>query len=225
VGVEPDSLPPASAVHRVELDATHDWIGAVARQAKRGSAVPVFSGREGPSGRTVLIGADGLHRWAFRGGASDQAWRSLIAAATSWLLASPGTDGTRARPVAPVTQRGRAIRFRWTGVGVAAPVAIALEDGTVTRNDTLRFDGNGEATVVLGPGKYRYTLAGGGQGSVGVEPFADEIVPGAVTLGEQVATASPSAPRRSLRELLPLFLLALAGFGSEWMLRRRLGLR
>ena len=224
-GVEPDSLPPATAVHRVEIDSLHGWIGAVARQAKRGTAVPMISGREGPAGRTVMIGADGLYRWSFRGGASDQVWRSMIAAATSWLLASPESDGSRARPVVPVTQRGRAVRFRWTGHGVAVPVVIALSDGAVARTDTLRFDGSGEAAVVLGPGRYHYTLAGGGQGAVGVEPFADEIVPSAVTLGEQVATALPAAPRRSLRELLPLFLLALAGFGSEWMLRRRLGLR
>ena len=225
VGVEPDSLPPATAVRRVETDSLRGSIGAVARQAKRGSAVPVFSGRDGPGGRTVMIGADGLYRWAFRGGASDQAWRSLIAAAVSWLLASPESDGAWARPVAPVTQRGRAIRFRWAGAGPASPVAITLSDGTVARSDTLRFDGQGEAALIAGPGKYHYTLAGGGQGLVGVEPFADEIVPGAVTLHEQVATAAPGAPRRSLREWLPLFLLALAGFGCEWMLRRRLGLR
>lgn len=224
-GVEPDSLPPATAVHRVEIDSLHGWIGAVARQARRGTAVPMIGGREGPAGRTVMIGADGLYRWAFRGGASDQTWRSVIAAATSWLLASPETDGSRARPVVTVTQRGRAVRFRWTGHGVAEPVAIALSDSVVTHTDTLRFDGNGEAAVVLGPGRYHYTLAGGGQGAIGVEPFADEIVPSAVTLREQVATATPATPRRSLRELLSLFLLALAGFGSEWMLRRRLGLR
>lgn len=225
IGVEADSLPPAAAVHRVEIDSLHGWIGAVARQARRGSIVPVIGGREGPDGRTVLIGADGLYRWAFRGGASDQVWRSMIAAATSWLLASPATDGTQARPVTPVTQRGRAVRFRWAGVGAATAVAITLSDGTVTRADTLRFDGSGEAALALPPGKYHYMLAGGGQGSIGVEPFADELVPGAVTLKEQVARVSPAAPRRSLRDLLPLFLLALVGFGSEWMLRRRLGLR
>ncbi len=225
VGVEPDSLPAAVAVHRAESDTLGAWIGAVARQAKRGRAVPVITGRDGVGGRTVTIGADGLYRWAFRGGASDQVWRSLIAAVTSWLLASPDTDGARARPLVPVTQRGRAVRFRWTGQGVAAPMAIAFSDGAVTSTDTLRFDGNGEAAVALRPGKYHYTLAGGGQGMVGVEPFADEIVPSPVTLREQAATASPVVPRRSLRELLPLFFLALAGFGSEWMLRRRLGLR
>jgi hypothetical protein len=224
-GVDADSLPPAAAVHRVEVDSLHGWIGAVARQGRRGASIPVVGGREGPNGRTVLLGADGLYRWAFRGGASDQGWRSLIASATSWLLASPAVDGTVARPVNAVTQRGRAVRFRWTGTGVPVPTPVTLSDDGRLRTDTLRFDGDGEATLALGVGRYHYTLAGGGQGNLGVEPFADEVVPSPVTLQEQPASAAVAAPRRSLRELFPLFLLALAGFGGEWMLRRRLGLR
>jgi hypothetical protein len=224
-GVDADSLPPAVAVRRVDADSLHGWIGAVARQGRRGATVPVIAGRNGPNGRTVLIGADGLYRWAFRGGASDQLWRTLIATATSWLLASPEVEGARARPVLPVTQRGRAARFRWSGTAAPAPLPVTLSGQGAPRLDTLRFDGNGEASLFLPPGRYHYSLGGGGEGTLGVEPFSDEIVPGAITLKDQAATALPPSPRRSLRELLPLFLLALAGFGSEWMLRRRLGLR
>ncbi len=224
-GVDPDSLPPAAAVRRMDTDSVHGWIGAVAKQGRRGGTVPVIGGREGPTGRTVLIGADGLYRWAFRGGASDQVWRSLIATATSWLLASPATDGTLARPVDVVTQRGRTVRFHWMGAGAAAPVAIAISDSQTSHADTLRFDGSGEATIVLPPGRYHYTLAGGGAGSLGVEPYSDEVVPSAVTLQARTAMIAPQLPRRSLRELLALFAIALVGLGAEWMLRRRLGLR
>jgi hypothetical protein len=35
----------------------------------------------------------------------------------------------------------------------------------------------------------------------------------------------PVPARRSLREMLPLFLLAVVGFGTEWGIRRKLGLR
>lgn len=224
-GIDPDSLPPAAAVHRVDVDSIHGWIGAVAKQGRRGGTVAVIGGREGPAGRTVLIGADGLYRWAFPGGASDQAWRSMIAAATSWLLASPATDGTLARPVELVTQRGRPVRFRWAGAGAAVPVPIELRDSQLVHTDTLRFDGRGEATIVLSPGRYHYTLTGGGAGSLGVEPYSDELVPTAVTLKEHTTAIAPKAPRRSLRELLLLFTIALLGLGAEWMLRRRLGLR
>lgn len=223
-GLDPDSLPPASAVQPLPAEATRGWVGAVAKQARRGVEVPVIGGAEGPAGRTVTIGADGLYRWAFRGGASEQAWRTMLAAASSWLLATPESDGTAARPVAAVTQRGRPVRFRWTGAGAPTPLAIELS-GAATRSDSLRFDGTGRAELLLPVGRYAYTLGGGGRGTFAVEPYADELVPAAVAVVAREAQVAPRPARRSLRELLWLFALAVAGFGGEWMTRRRLGMR
>jgi hypothetical protein len=222
-GVDPDSLPPASAVGSVA--AAPAWVGAVARLARRGTPLSVVSGREDRSGRTVMIGADGLFRWPFHGGVADQVWRSMIADAATWLLAGPSADSMRARPVTPVTQRGRAVQFRWAGTGAPVALPIQLHGPLGARGDTLRFDGAGEAALALGVGRYRYTLAGGGSGSFAVEPYADELVPAAVTLADHQGIGATAAPRRSLRELLWLFALAIAGFGTEWMLRRKLGLR
>jgi hypothetical protein len=224
VGVDPDSLPPASAVGSVAA-AAPAWVGAVARLARRGTPLSVVSGREDRSGRTVMIGADGLFRWPFHGGVADQVWRSMIADAATWLLASASADSMRARPVTPVTQRGRAVQFRWAGTGAPVALPIQLHGPLGARGDTLRFDGAGEAALALGVGRYRYTLAGGGSGSFAVEPYADELVPAAVTLAEHQGIGATAAPRRSLRELLWLFALAIAGFGIEWVLRRKLGLR
>lgn len=224
-GVEPDSLPPAAAVGSVDADASQNWIGVVARLARRGTPMPVVTGREDRSGRTVTIGADGLFRWPFHGGVADQVWRTMISDAATWLLASPSTDSMRARPVSPVTQRGRLVRFRWAGAGAPVPLPIELHGPRGVRNDTLRFDGAGEASLALGVGRYRYALAGGGSGTFAVEPFADELVAAPVTLIEHAGTATMAAPRRSLRELLWLFGIAIVGFGAEWMLRRKLGLR
>jgi len=224
-GVDPDSLPPAAAIGSVAGDAAPGWVGAVARLARRGTPQPVVSGREDRSGRTVVIGADGLFRWPFHGGVADQVWRSMIADAATWLLASPSADSMRARPVSPVTQRGRAVHFRWAGTGAPVALPIELHGPLGARSDTLRFDGAGEAALALGVGRYRYTLAGGGSGSFAVEPYADELVPAPVTLAEHQGIGGTAAPRRSLRELLWLFAIAIAGFGIEWMLRRKLGLR
>jgi hypothetical protein len=224
-GVEPDSLPPAAAVGSSTGDAASGWVGAIARLARRGTPVPVISGYEDRSGRTVTINADGLFRWPFHGGVADQVWRSMVADAATWLLASPNADSMRARPITPVTQRGRAVQFRWTGTGAAVVLPIQLRGPLGARSDTLRFDGAGEATLALGVGRYRYTLAGGGSGSLAVEPYADELVPAPVTLAEHSGTSASAAPRRSLRELLWLFAIAITGFGIEWMLRRKLGLR
>ena len=225
VGADPDSLPPAAAVLPATGDSSGSWTGAVARLSRRGTPVTVISGREDRSGRTVTIGADGLFRWPFHGGVADQVWRSMIADAATWLLAVPSGDSARARPLTPVTQRGQPVVFRWTGTGAPVPLPIELHGVGALRGDTLRFDGAGNASLLLGVGRYRYAIAGGGAGSFAVEPFADEIVPEPLTLAEHAGARSSRAPRRSLREMIWLFGLAIAGFGAEWMLRRRLGLR
>lgn len=224
-GVDVDSLPPATAARPLDPIGANGWTGAVAKLSRRGADVPVIGGRDGPSGRVVLIGVDGLYRWGFRGGASEQVWRTMVADAASWLLATPDAAGARARVLHPVTQRGRAVRFQWTGVGAALPVAIAIDGGRAQRADTLRFDGAGEATLALPVGRYQYRLDRGGAGAFAVEPYADELVPSPVTLTERVAEARPAPARRSLRELIWLFGVVVGGFGGEWMVRRKLGMR
>jgi hypothetical protein len=89
----------------------------------------------------------------------------------------------------------------------------------------LRFDAAGDATLPLDVGRYRYTLGGGGTGTFAVEPYADELVPSPVTLRSRPASLRPGGPGRPLRDLVWLFGVAIAGFGTEWMLRRRMGLR
>lgn len=224
-GVEPDSLPAAVGVHPVAVDSAHGWIGAVARLARRGGTMPVVGGVEERSGRTVTVGVSGLYRWGMRGGMADQAWRTMIADATAWLLATAEGGRASVRLASPVTQRGRAVAFHWSGAGAPVPVPIHIDGPGGNRVDTLQFDGAGDATVRLGVGRYRYTLDGGVSGTFAVEPYSDELVPAPVTLRDHRATIVPSAPRRSLRDLLWLFGVALAGFGTEWLLRRRLGLR
>jgi hypothetical protein len=219
VGLDADSLPPLPTVSAV---APGDWVALTARQARRGAEVPVVSGREA-GGRTVIIGASGFHAWAFQGGAPEQAWRTMIGQATAWLLAAPPGEGNVIRAVEPVTQRGRPLRFR--AAGASAPVEVGFSDGSRTRTDTLRFDGDGVGEVVLPPGRWTWRAEGGGSGSVAVEEYADELVPAALTLTAQDAASDPVPARRSLRELLPLFALAVLGFGTEWVIRRKLGLR
>lgn len=224
-GVTPESLPPAVAIRPLAADLIGSWVGATARLARRGSAVPVIGGRDGTTGRTITIGADGLHRWGFRGGASEQAWRSMVAEAAAWLLAAPDSGGALVQPVALVTQRGRPVRFRSTGTATSATVAIVLTDSIGERRDSLRFDGSGEASIDLPVGRYRYVLATGGGGMVAVEPYSEEMVPAAVTLVERAATPLPGGSPRGAREWAALFALTIIAFGGEWLLRRRLGLR
>ncbi len=225
-GGDADSLPPAVAVTPLGAEATSAWVGATARLARRGSEVPVIGGRHGTDGRTVTFGADGLFRWGFRGGVSEQVWRALVADAAAWLLATPDSVSAAVRPIALVTQRGKPVRFRWVGGGTPAPVVITLTDSARSRADTLRFDAGGEAALPLPVGRYRYLVAaGGGSGDFGVEPYADELVPAPVTLAERRATVAAVSTGRGAREWPVLFLLIVLAFGAEWLLRRRLGMR
>jgi hypothetical protein len=219
VGLDPDSLPPLPAVAAVP---TADWVALTARQARRGVEVPVVSGRE-QGGRTVTIGASGLHAWAFQGGLPEQAWRTMIGQAAAWLLAAPPADSSAIGALDPVTQRGRPLRFRTAGA--AAPVEVTFTSTERTVSDTLRFDGDGIAEVVLPSGRWTWRSATGGTGTVAVEQYSDELVPSLPTLTASEAQVTPEPARRSLRELLPLFALAVLGFGTEWVIRRRLGLR
>ena len=45
--------------------------------------------------REVTVLADGLWRWAFRGGSSEQSYRAWVAATLSWLLAGVDSDSGR----------------------------------------------------------------------------------------------------------------------------------
>jgi hypothetical protein len=224
-GVANDSIAPAVAITPLDAEATRSWVGAAARLARRGSAVPVIGGREDRAGRTATIGADGLYRWAFRGGASEQHWRAMVADLSAWLLATPDSVSAAVQPLALVTQRGRPVRFRWTGSAAPVTTGITLRDSVGSRSDSLRFDGAGTAAIILPVGRYQYALSGGGEGVVAVEPYSDELVRGPRTLVEQDATVAPVQTGRGAQAWWPLFAIAMLSFGAEWLLRRRLGMR
>jgi hypothetical protein len=173
----------------------------------------------------VTVGVDGLWRWAFRGGSSEQSYRTWVAATASWLLGGADSARGRARAVRAVVPNGRPLVFEWNGAGPAAPLAVAWSGPTGDRADTLRFDGSGRATAWLAPGEYRYRLSGGGGGTVAVEAYSDELLPHPVTLATHDSQAPPAADRRAARDWLWLFALCVAALAGEWIARRRLGLR
>jgi hypothetical protein len=219
VGIEADSLPSLPAAGAA---AVGEWVALTARQARRGADQPVIAGR-GAGGRTVVFALAGLHHWAFRGGQAEQAWRAMVGQAAAWLLAAPATAGASVRAVEPVTERGRPVRFQ--AMGDRTPVAITLTGADTARSDTLRFDTDGVARIALAPGAWTWATTDGARGVVEVERYAAEIVPRPPTLGAREAEAMPVPARRSLREMLPFFALAVAAFVTEWVVRRRMGLR
>jgi hypothetical protein len=184
----------------------------------------VFGRQEGRV-RRITVAVEGLWRWPFRGGSSEQSYRSWVAATTSWLLG--GVDSARgvASPVQAVVQNGRPVIFEWVGPGQATAQSLAFSGPAGQRTDTLHFDGDGRASVWLPPGEYRYRLSGGGSGIVAVEEYSDELLRRAVTLTAHDGRDTRSTGRTAARDWLWLFGICVLALSGEWLARRRLGLR
>jgi len=226
IGLPVDSFPPGLALATL-TPGPQDWVGLNAQLNRRGAEHPAIVGRDSAGHREVQVGVAGLWRWAFRGGSSEQGYRSWVAATTAWLLGASDSVTGRARPLRAVVQQGRPVVFERARPD-SGPVGIELRitgGAAATRRDTLRFDGAGRAELFLQPGRYEYRLQGGGGGVLGVEVYSDEWLPRPVALTERPAAAPLEPSRTPARERLWLFALAVAGLSGEWWARRRMGLR
>lgn len=161
VGQPVDSFPPAFRISPIQ-PAADDWVALSAQNARRGAERPVVTGRTDGNRREIHVAVDGLWRWAFRGGSSEQAYRAWVAASASWLLGGADSVRGRARPVRAVVQNQRPVVFEWLAPGRPVPLAIGLDGESGAVQDTLHFDGAGLASIRLPVGTYRYRLEGAG---------------------------------------------------------------
>ena len=223
-GLAVDSFPPGTALAGLS-PAPADWVGLTAQAGRRGAVRPVVVGRDSAGIRRITVGLDGLWRWAFRGGSSEQGYRALVASSVSWLLGGMDAASGRARPLRQVAEQGRPITFQWVAGGAPQAIPIDLTGPSGTRRDTLVFDGAGRAELLLPTGGWRYRLGGGGEGMLAVEVFSSELLPRPRTLSAREAGESPRGTTIPLRTWIWLFGIGVVAFGGEWMARRRLGLR
>lgn len=224
LGAAVDSFPPATRLVPIE-PGPGDWVALTAQESRRGALRPAVTGSEAAGRRRVTVAVDGLWRWPFQGGASEQAYRAWVGATVSWLLGGADTARGRVRPVQPVVQQGTPVIFAWATGGEPRPTALAVTGPDGTRADTLVFDGEGRAALHLPPGDYRYTVEGGGAGIIAVEAYSDEFLPRPVRLEPQDAAPAGAGLRTPAREWLWLFGIAVLALSGEWLARRRLGLR
>jgi len=228
-GVVWDSLPPATAVlSSPQARDSNDGVtvGLTARLARRGVARPILTLERRDGQRVATVTAAGLWRWAFRGGAAEEAYRSVVAALVDWLLGEQGA-GSRERAVPETLEvpNGLPILWRWTSPDNARNLGVTLRSGDVTRTDTLRFDPAGRAQLLVPPGIYRYALAGGPeQGVVAVETYSAEWLPRTPALTAQPGEATARVASIGLRDRWWLFVIATLALATEWALRRRQGL-
>ncbi len=225
LGVPVDSLPPVTDAEAL-APGSGDWVGLSVQAGRRGAARPVILGRQVGRRREVTIGADGFWRWAFRGGPSGDVYRSMVAATVSWLLAEPDRGSAEARVVRRVVDQGLPVTFERTSDSTLS-VPVSLESAGTVRQDTLRFGGDGRASLWLPPGTYRYRLGGarGGSGTVAVDSWSREWLPQPVAVESRAMPAAVAAGRTSARQWPWLYALVLLALAAEWFARRRLGLR
>ncbi len=225
-GVAWDSLPPAAslvdAASQIDSSAV---VALTARLARRGAPRPVLLLSEQDGRRRALIAAGGLYRWAFRGGASGEAYRALMAGLTDWLLEKGEGRGERFVPVTYDTPNGMPIVWRWAAPGTPQDIVLSLATDKRPRSDTLRFDAGGRAELRLPPGVYRYTVADGPErGLIVVDDYSDEWRPTTAVLTSQPGAVEGRLVSVPLRDRWWLFVLAIAAFATEWAWRRRQGL-
>ncbi|HYT82499.1 MAG TPA: hypothetical protein VEK86_03550 [Gemmatimonadales bacterium] len=233
-GILWDSLPPAVTVGDASPTSARPDSGVMtaltARLARRGTPRPIVTLDARGGTRRATVTAAGLWRWAFRGGASEEAYRGLVAALADWLLGERRAGrGERAVPTTLETPNGLPLVWRWTGEGGAEPrpLAIDLAGERGPRTDTLRFDAAGRAELRVAPGVYRYALAGGPErGVVAVEEYSAEWRPSPAVpaLAAQPGQPEGRVRRVGLRDRWWLYVLVIAAFVAEWAWRRRQGL-
>ena len=232
-GVAWDSLPPATGLTELAPDSTAT-VALTARLARRGAPRPVVvlsergaggTGAGGGGARRAVIAAGGLYRWAFRGGASAEAYRSLVAGLTDWLLAGGAGRGERFLPAAYEVSKGLPLEWRWSGAAAPQDVVLSLIGPGGERRDTLRFDARGRAELALPPGVYRYGAVGGGErGVVAVDEYSDEWRWSPPVLAARPGAQAGRLVTEPLRDRWWLFVLAIAAFAAEWAWRRRQGM-
>jgi hypothetical protein len=183
------------------------------------------------------VGANGLWRWAFKGGLSGDAFAAFWGSLFDWLVAERVDD----KPAAPATsyvRAGEPVRWRRGGRVIAAQTDSTRADSAVTVVLTARRVGAQPDTVVLrfAPGATAsespplaagiYDVEAGGTRSILPVNESYEMVPRrpSVTSGV-IEGVAPAGEAQGARRSPPVFVLMVIALCAEWLLRRRFGLR
>lgn len=226
-GLDHPSLPPVGRLFAVE---GYDWAALELRRNRAGAGEPPIAGDRTGGRRRVVVAAEGLWRWASRGGEPREVYRSMFAGLAGWLM-----EAEQRRPVELLRSRLSAgDTIRWRAAPEVDEVRLVVRDSTgdLIWADTLAAPD----TLIAGPPAPEGTLRFEAEGSVGAESFrvgrpleavgaARELTarePGDPLDGAVAALGSPAAAGG--RAVWPFVLAALMLCG-EWLWRRRIGLR
>jgi hypothetical protein len=217
------------------------WAPLLVARARQGTPQPVMVAGEAAGRRWVVVAAGGFWQWSLRGGEERLLYARLWGSLAGWLARDPGTAGPAAvRPARHAAHR--ALQVPWIAPGLAADsVAIQLltEGGDVALDTVVAMTAGDTAfTAAPLPGTYSYrahAYAEGtvttGEGPLTVEHYSPEFSRPLADLG--ALRAPPTAVRGAAvrTAVTPLhttpypWVLLVVLLGTEWILRRRWGLR
>lgn len=240
-GMPTENLPPLLGVVLPREAPTGGWVALQAMRGRRGVEAPAAIAVAEAGRRRVIALGLGFWRWAFRGGEQRQAYTRLWGALAGWLVQEQGQQTAGAvRPVARVV--GQRARPAWVAPGLSADsirVRILAGARTVADSTIPLEQGDTAVSSSLAPGHYRYdarAFAGGrevgsGSGPLTVDTYSDEYARVSHSLADLSGAADLGALRqnrggaRPLRTMIWPYLVIAALLATEWVLRRRWGLR
>jgi hypothetical protein len=223
--LEWDSLPPLSGIVPV-APGSLEWVGITGRLGRRGADQPLLMGHDSAGVRRLTTASTGFWRWALRGGAAREAYRTFIASGIDWLLGTGGVERESAIVASSVVQRGLPVVFRHTAEEPLDTAVVTVQGADTTRQFRLQFDAAGTARITLAPGVYQWSVPGvaRARGIVAVEEFSDEFPLAPVTLSSRSAEVTEATIVAYARENWWLFSLAVVMLLFEWGWRQRRGL-
>lgn len=236
-GLRLEAAPPLTAAITVAISA--GWFPALQmRRGGRGVLEPALALGGSADRRWALALGQGFYRWALRSDGPADAYRRLWTGVGQWLVGgSTAAAGDRVRPERPVVARGSPVL--WAAPGLAGDsVRITLEGPA--HLDTVLTVGTDERALMpsLVPGTYRFSAVAGdgtdaallGEGRFDVERFSDDLrIPtqDPERIGAELGSGSTvrMLGRQRLRTTPIPFLLLIGLLITEWIARRRRGLR
>ena len=221
-GLPWDSLPPVEP-GAAPRDA--EWVAVTSRRARRMDERPLVSGSSKPR-RVVVVSVAGLWRWKFRGGRSADAFTALWGSIFDWLTGD-ATDARAAHPATAWVRSGEPVRWR-RGSARDSMAIVVIRASEGKRADTLQLRFAGETGVAdtppLAAGVYD-THTAGGDGLLAVNASA-EWLPRRPMVHSGAVGSAPAADRAPrARTLWWLYAIALVCLCTEWVMRRKVGLR
>lgn len=222
-GMQWDSLPPLEVAASMPTDVEFEVLEV--RRARRLDRRVAIAGWERPR-RIIIAGASGFWRWRFRGGVGTEAYTATWGSIFDWL-AGERSDVRAAVPAVGAVRAGDPVTWqRGTAPDSVVSAVVARRGATGADTISLRFGGTNTTTESpsLAPGVYDVTTAGGA--SVLVVNPSSELLPRRATVRSGTHGTRPARGERPrAQDYSWLFGAALIALCSEWVLRRRVGLR